>query len=295
MFLGGHSQVASLGEVNFLGKAIRMQQPCTCGALVRDCPAWSDVFARIAAEPDHVDLRTDPYGCPLWPARSRVIVDSEHQTAGFHLRFKVQKAMLVARGRFPAAMCARLPLPPGLASAIDHKLRLYDAVAAAWGKRVVVDSSKNPFEAIELVRRCPDRVQVVLLSRDGRGVFLSRQRSGVERHRAVIDWARYYERSLSLLTRQLPPENLIRLTYESLAIAPADIGAQICERVGLSYEPVMERLGQTVRHMVDGNDTRFSGRDEIRLDERWKSELAADDLAFFARHGGSINHALGYA
>lgn len=295
MFLGGHSRIASLGEANFLGKAIRLRQPCTCGVPVCECPAWGRVFERLAAGGAGVDLRQDPYGWPLWNARSLVNVDRARQTLGFHLRFRFQKAALVMRAKLPATLQHRVPLSAELRAAIDNKLTLYDAVAAAWDKDVVVDSSKNPFEALELVRRCPDRACIVLLSRDGRGVYLSRRRSGVRQRSAVDDWARYYQRALSVLTRQVPPANLIRLAYERLAAEPARVGAELCARVGLDYEPAMERLDQAVRHMVDGNDTRFSGRADIRLDERWRHELSADDLAYFMRRGGSVNGALGYA
>lgn len=294
MFLGGHPQVASLGEANFLGKAIRMRQQCTCGSLVSECSAWASVFTRIAAMAGGADLRTDPYGWPLWPARSLVIVDHERQTRGFHAVFKLHKALLIARSRLPGVSRFRLPLPRLLQEALDNKIHLYNAVSESWGKQVVVDSSKSLFEAIELARRAPDRVQVLLLSRDGRGVFSSRRRSGIDRHRAVRDWARYYERALALLPRHVPAANLVRLSYEELACEPERVGAELCSRLGLSYDPSMLRLDHGLRHMVDGNDTRFSGRDEIRLDERWKSELDSEDLSFFFRHGGQTNSALGY-
>lgn len=293
MFLGGHPRIASLGESNFLGKAVQLGQACTCGATVRECLRWNAVFDAILAD-SGVDLRQDPYGWPLWNARARVIVDHERQGLVFNAAFRLRKSWLLARARLPQPLRSALPLPPLLSTAVKNKLRLYQVVASAWGRSVVVDSSKNPFEAIELARRWPDRILVVLLTRDGRGVFLSKRSSGFARGESVSPWQTYYRRVLPLLQRDLPAANLARWRYEDIASDPEAFARSLCQKVGLDYDPAMMDLASGDRHMVGGNETRFAPGRGIRLDERWRRELQGDELDYFMRHGGRLNERLGY-
>lgn len=294
MLLGSHQRIASLGEANFLSKAVRLRLPCTCGALVQDCSRWSAVFKALKSSTG-VDLVADPYAWPLWHARARVVVDHEYQNAAFEARFRARQLWLMARAFFPAAWATRLPLPPPLGAAIENKFSLCDAIADRWDRDVIVDSSKNPFEAIELARRRPDRTLIVLLTRDGRGVYLSKRSSGFSREQSVAPWVTYYRRTLPLLQQHVRPSNLLIWRYEDVASEPERFSREICERTGLTFDSGMLALESDDRHMVGGNDTRFSPSRGVRLDERWRRELQGDELSFFQQRGGRMNEALGYA
>lgn len=293
MFLGGHPQMASLGEINLLGKAIKLDQQCTCGAPLRTCPSWRDVYARIR-EARGIDMVADPYGFELWNQRARVVVDREHQDAKYEAAFKVRKAWLEVRTRLPAVVRHRLPLPGRLGEALVNKMDLYQAVSQAWQRPVIVDSSKNPWEASELARRWPEQVKVVLLTRDGRGVFLSRRTSGFSHAESVGGWRVYYQRALPLLTREVPAGHLLQLRYEDFASDPDGVGRRLCDFIGVPFAPDMLELSRGERHMVNGNKTRFAPQRGIQLDERWKTQLQGDDLSFFERTGGPMNRRLGY-
>lgn len=293
MFLGGHPAVASLGEVNLIGKALRLNQACTCGVRLADCPAWRLTFRQLR-EHTGIDMELDPYACRLWDARARVIVDRDRQTPAFERAVKMRKAWLMLRLALPASLRGVTPLPPSLARALDHKQALCEAVAQAWGRPVVVDSSKNPWEALELARRWPDRVTVLLLTRDGRGVYHSRRSSGFSRDESVSGWRVYYRRALPLLRREVPSACLFELRYEDFAADPAAAGRRLCAAVGLDFDERMLDLAAAERHMVNGNDTRFSPQRGVRLDERWRTELAPDELAYFQQAAGALNARLGY-
>ncbi len=45
---------------------------------------------------------------------------------------------------------------------------------------------------------------------------------------------------------------------------------------------------------VFGNSMRLESQQEVRLDDRWKTELNRDDLSTFERVAGTINRKLGY-
>lgn len=294
MFLGGHSQMASLGELNFLGKALKLEQQCTCGSSVPACPAWSRVIDALHSGPG-VDLRADPYALRLWDALASKVVDPEYQTAAYRRRVQLRKAWLDLRDRLPGRLRRVLPLPGVLADAIDNKLLLYRSIAQAWNKPVLVDSSKSHREAVELYLRRPAQVRIVLLTRDGRGVFLSQKRGGRDNARSLAGWRNYYRRALPLIERHVPEAALFRLRYEDLAREPEATGRRLCAFAGVAFEPSMLDLSQAERHMVNGNDTRFAPGKGFHLDERWRSELAPDDLDYFERQGGgAMNRRLGY-
>mgnify|MGYP005820476915 CR=1 FL=1 len=56
----------------------------------------------------------------------------------------------------------------------------------------------------------------------------------------------------------------------------------------------MLQLDSVVRHMVNGNDTRFKPGKGIALDERWRRDLQPEELAYFNARGLHMNAALGY-
>ncbi|NML17521.1 sulfotransferase [Azohydromonas sp. G-1-1-14] len=291
MFLGGHPQATSLGEINFLAKAIKVGERCSCGALVRDCPQWEAVYGRLGRW--GFDLQ-DPYRFRLWDAVAWTYIDSAHQTQAFLAAVKLRKAWMAARDLVPPPARALCPVPPAYRQALANKMRLYEAVAQAWDKQLVIDSSKNVREAVELYQRHPDTVRILLVTRDGRGVYLSRRSSGRDREESVKGWLSYYARALVLLERHVPPAARMQLKYEDIAGDPEAAGRTLCDFVGLQFQPSMLQLDGVVRHMVNGNATRFAPGKGIALDERWRRDLAPGELSFFDGRGGRMNAALGY-
>ena len=97
-----------------------------------------------------------------------------------------------------------------------------------------------------------------------------------------------------MLERHIAPDSLLKIRYEDLASDPEKIGHVLCDFVGIPFEPQMLNLSQSTRHLVSGNNTRFSPEKGIRLDERWRTELHGKELDFFERIGGDMNRRLGY-
>lgn len=294
MFLGGHSAIASLGEVNFLGNAIRLDQFCSCGRPFNRCDYWRLIFDRLKHETG-IDLLRQPYAYPLWDARARVIVDHDYQDWLFHTRFYVKRAWLGIRDKLPDGLHYKCPIPPSYSSALQNKMRLVSIISEEWDKKIVVDSSKNPWEAQELSIRFPGQVLIVFVVRDGRGVYFSKRTSGFSKSDSIKGWRRYYRNALPKLLKRVPKSCLLIMKYEDLASRPEYWGSEICSRVGITYEPKMMDLNSNVRHMASGNDTRFLAAKGIRLDERWRRDLTNREFEYFEKHAGNLNRELGYA
>jgi hypothetical protein len=97
-----------------------------------------------------------------------------------------------------------------------------------------------------------------------------------------------------LLQSQVPPEARMQLRYEDVAGDPKRAGEAICRFIGLEFQDSMLKLDSVVRHMVNGNDTRFRPGKGISLDERWRRDLQPGELAYFNARGARMNAALGY-
>lgn len=294
MFMGTHPEVASLGELNSLGKVLSIGRPCSCGAPRLGCAAWGKVFSRVQVARG-IALDRHPYTLALWHARAKFHVDRARQTAAYERVASLKNAWLLLRRALPAALGDALPLAPGVSRAVVNKMFLYETIASAWGKRVVVDSSKNALEAIELARRWPQRVRVVLLTRDGRGVFFSHRNTGIDRAESVNGWLAYYRRSAPLLQRHVPAAQLMELRYEDFAARPQATADRLCDWLALARHPEMALMEGGHWHMVDGNVARFAANKAIRLDERWRDGLVGEEARYFDQRAGWLNLKLGYS
>ena len=70
---------------------------------------------------------------------------------------------------------------------------------------------------------------------------------------------------------------------------------KLCAFLGLESSDAMLEVRPGVQHLVNGNDMRLTPVQELKLDERWRSGLDAEQLAFFERHTGDLNQRLGYS
>jgi len=300
--LGSHPEICSVGELKLTRLGDLERYRCSCGTLIRSCPFWMAVTARLSAEGRPFDLGaagTDfATGASPWARR---VLRPLH-------RGPVLEKM----------RDAALRLDPGwrahLARAQSANASLASAVCALAGKRVVADSSKIGIRLKFLLRNPALDVRVVRLIRDGRAVALTymdparfadareeRLRgggSGGDRpgeRLSMADAAREWRRSTEegeALVRGLPRESVAELRYE-----------QLCAEPRRALEPVLERLGVDSRvplalkgspHHVVGNGMRLDSTREIRLDERWRSALGPEDLSTFETVAGELNRRLGY-
>ena len=103
MFIGGHSQAASLGELNLLSKAINLDAACSCGEKLRVCSEWQKVFGAIMSS-QGIDLIKTPYKIRLWDALAYREVDHQHQTPAYRLAINLRKVWLEIRDRLPYSL-----------------------------------------------------------------------------------------------------------------------------------------------------------------------------------------------
>lgn len=291
MLIGAHPDAVSVGELLHLPKNLALNTVCACGEPVANCTFWTQVIGRLNRELG-TDLFKRPYDLDLGFITASTVVDHRKQTRAYLARRLATLTMvdIEQRMRFRAFE----PLTRRFHESVDQTLRVHDAIRRVSGARIVVNSSKAFRYGVALHQHAPESIRLILLTRDGRGVFHSRIRSGFSPEKSLRAWKNYYRRALPLLERAVDPAHLLHVRYEDLTRDPRSELSRISDFLGLTRSEKMLDFRAKTSHILNGNAMRLSASAEIRADEKWKTELRADDAAFFARNGRALNARLGY-
>ncbi len=188
-------------------------------------------------------------------------------------------------------------------------------------KKIIVDSSKH-LSWIDWNRRCSEYdVKFLFLLRDLRGVAASIRRTYDQPVTRIAQSSMTALRHLQRYVGHLPSQDVLTLRYEQLAEQPEAAGANLCDFLGIPFDPRMVDFYRYPSHVMGGNcgpvlqcqlangqsnesfpqyeaerhrDYYLHRPPEIRPDERWKTELTADARADFEKTAGAFNRSLGY-
>ncbi len=270
------------GEIRFLWDPVVVRSSrCGCGSIVFECAVWSQVLARLR----DVDLDE--------------VVTWQHAIVKEHNTVKLLRHR---RGRSWHA----------LESYASVMRRLYDALAAVTGARVVVDTSKRPSYAaflgtldqfdpfyVHLVRE-PHASAYSWRNRkytSARGDGEVRRRSAFD---ATVRWDLLNLGSEAVLRRAGPARSL-RVRYEDFVAAPratVDRARELLHETS-GPSPFLDERTVTlgVNHTIAGNPARFATGTLVLEDksewrraqgraERWITTLVA--LPFLRRYGYGV-------
>jgi len=242
ILLGNAADVESVGQlVSHIG---RLGTPCSCGATIGRCEFWRDVRARALDGADYD-----------WQELSRAHTEQAH---------------------------VKRLLPTFWAGAADRAMvrlremtaRVDDAIRAVSGKRVVLDSSKEPTRGLFLLKYY-DAARVIYLVRDPRSVVTSyywRMKAGKPFHFLRRTYHSPFLGPLYLAVAagswtighlifeaiaRVDPKRVIRVRYEDLCSQPeveiARIGEKLDIEVGEVIDKIDRRDGFEVGHNIGGN------------------------------------------
>jgi Sulfotransferase family len=258
------------GELNFIWRHnVLENRLCGCGRPFRECPVWTRVMDQAFGGMDGVD----PH------AMMRL------QNLGTRTR---HIPMMLTRG-------GRRSLAQRLEKLLIAYGRLYEAIGAVTGSRVIVDSSKEPAHGFAMSMVPGVDFYALHLLRDPRAAAYSWSKKKPQPDTDTRDFmVRFspakssalwdsWNASAGALWRRAP-DRYLRLRYEDFVADPRECFEKILALVG---EPdagpplVGERevkLG--VSHTVSGNPNRFeTGAVELRTDREWISRMKPRDKA----------------
>lgn len=175
----------------------------------------------------------------------------------------------------------------------DDNCRLFSCAAMAADVDVLTDSTKVP-NRLELLHGSGRfDIRVLHLVRDGRAVVNSYMRKYGSFQLALRRWGSTSVWALRHRSK-FARDSWLRVRYEDLALAPVNTLAEVCEFVGLSYDPAMLSYRRHPYLGLGGNRMRHGKESRIFLDERWKVEMTRQDRVKFKVFGGWLNRLYGY-
>jgi len=165
-------------------------------------------------------------------------------------------------------------------SKVEKYQKIIHHFQSLYGDRMVlVDSSKIVNECLVELNRAHD-LKIIFLARDFRSWCYSRNRK-LGKNILILgyQWARWTWGVWHFLKRN----NLSykQLGYEELALYPDVMLKEVCDFIGVEYDPCMLSPENTKSHIVEGNTARGDSekRQRIRYDARWMTSLP---LAFYS-------------
>jgi hypothetical protein len=272
--------VFHVGELHFLWKnsvGRGANSSCGCGRHLTECPVWSEIL---------------PVGRPTGMSPEA------------HAEEVIRRQRSCVRTRHTWRVLRRGLDGPGSGDIRAHAelmTRVYGAVAARTGARVLVDTTKIPGEAALLPYLDGIETHFVHLVRDPRAVAQSwsREKDYCYVLPARTSTAYWYGFNLAAAAiRRRHPERSTFLRYEDFIADPAGTVDSLLGRCGVdpAANPVHGRSVELrTNHTVTGNPDRFvTGRTVLRgADDSWRTELpppaklAATALSWplFSRYG----------
>jgi hypothetical protein len=259
----------SVGELcNLWDRGLVAHRKCGCGVPVDQCPTWNGILVRgFGRQPDEAEA-------------SRVIA--------------LRRGWVRVR-HIPRVLATRRRRAGDGDELLRVLARLYEAVQAQSGCRVIVDSSKAPLYA-ELLARIPSiDLYVVHLVRDPRATAYSwlrgkqlpdfddaRQMQRLRPLKSSGLWTLWQTMSELLMGR--PPGRYLRLRYEDFVADPEPAVRRVAALVGEepSRLPFVSAAAVRLRvtHSVSGNPNRFeTGPVQLRPDTEWVDGLSRPQRA----------------
>jgi hypothetical protein len=291
--IGAHPMALPVGELRKLPRDISLRSVCSCGASIEACPFWAPVVAELSHRLG-VDLWRNPYALDLGFSKAEVEIDARRQTKGYLLRRAINNVWTETGARLGLDL-QRSPWFAAHRKPVENIEMLHEYLRSHAQRQLIVDSTKAYRISVTHHALHPERVRLILHSRDGRGVMASVMRSGKSRAEAVRSWSGYYDGLFPWLERYVQPEHILRVRYEELVADPqAELG-RIFKFLGMPVPAAPLNPDENEHHILSGNTMRLGKIGEVKLDERWRRELSEADLEYFAAAGGATSRKLGYS
>jgi len=260
------------GELTQLWKtALIEDRPCSCGEPFHACPTWRAIFQAGFGGMDQLDAPR------LLAAKN--LINSKNPI----LHVWYTGLITTARRR----------RHPELLNLADTLGRLFQAISAATGARVIVDASKRPAYGWFLSTLPSVDFYVLHLVRDPRAIAFSRRRGKIDpgnnqKMRDFGPWITgggwmFWNAATELFWNHPGNTRYLRLRYEDFVSAPRrslDAILNLVDEPGPSPLVGEDQVMLNPTHTVAGNPNRYeSGLTTLRLDDQWVRDIRLDDKA----------------
>jgi hypothetical protein len=279
--VGGHREVATVGEV--AGRTDYENYPCSCGAMFTSCPFWKSVAEKLLQRGLDLDLKD--FG---------ISIDGRKKFSKWDRVYNHYFTIgILDRGR-DLLFAGSKKRKQWIEGRIDRNIALAETIAALLGNKHFLDTTKDLYRLRHLKQKMGPRVKALYLTRDGRGAVYSLiNKENMTPDRAIRAWMWSNTNIQKILNNYFSKDEVIRVKYEDLCGDTVNGLNEMfrfidAEKIGGMNELAFEGL-----HII-GNRMRKNFSGDIRLDEKWRSQLDNKTLDQFDKLAGKLNRELGY-
>jgi len=281
--LGSSSRTVSVGELRYLwDRGMVENKLCGCGQAFSECEFWAQALKAVPIEPS-----------PDVGRQYAERVGSNATLAQLIAMFTGNGKRYRQRRRQETA-------------ALD---RLYQSVADVGGADIIVDASKTPPYAINLLTNDQVDLYFIHLIRDPRAVAYSWSRKRASGEAADELLPRYSSLKsslywsgfnlLALLFRWRRKANYLAVRYEDFCGDPRATVAKIFAHCGVEDDGLNwhghSEVEVSPQHSISGNPSRFNvGKVEVRPDTAWQTNMASGPRRIVTLACGLLFPVFGY-
>jgi len=284
IILGSHQDAVSGGElINAFHAVENINEYCACGKPAGDCVFWEKVF----------ESWTD-------------IAGENWQEELSRLKKKFESLL-----RFPILILSKFFKTGDYLHYKSLHKGFYQSVAKVSGKRIIVDSSKNPLRAYSLSDMDGVDTYFIHLVRDGRGVvysllkgFQKDPKKGLQKdlkpkpvYQTAVLWV-IINTFAKLLNQGKTGEHYILLRYEDLSTSFDLEMNRLEEFLGLDYTGIINLIKGDkeleIGHLIAGNRLRMSKTVSLKPDFSWKNKLPEREKTIFWLIAGFMARGFNY-
>ena len=267
----------SVGELTMMkghllknGPGEKWNWTCACGKPLTECEFWGSIVQQTyATNPENFESGIK------WNFKSKAL--ALNGVFPFLFKNKFLKVISNVNNR----------------KVTDTLNQLFKLVHEKSGKPFIVDSSKNPLQALAIYKNITGfNVKIIWLKRDVRAIVTSKskwkslnKKKEKSKMKRLLD-VFYYRRLCSTVASIADAKDIIQLDYKNLATNTHEELQKIFNAFELKSFPTPQFMELVEDHTIGGTPGRFTKK-PIQYDDGWKEEYKNDKFAWFI--GGALN------
>lgn len=264
-------ETVSVGELALLkthllrtGPGARWNWNCSCGLPPMACPFWSRVLEGMSVSDSNFNTAV------RWNYRSKKMIAGSLFSSFLKKKFSELNTEKINQ------------------NTIATNIHLYRNIFTITGKKIIVDSSKDPVQAyLTYLNRPPDfDVKIINLKRDLRAIAASKSKWSLANNKKKKSLGRwitnslFYKKICLVVTQLANTGDVISLSYEDLVMHTQHQLDEIIKICGLQPYLAPDYMAVENDHTIAGTPQRFSKR-PIVYDASWKTFYEQKPLLSF--------------